>query len=110
MTRLLVLAFLLVGAQAAAQTPHPCAEDALSRTEALIRFHWGESDMPGFDLDDAVTEIAPVRALQGSGQFDVLETWGYIYRASYRTRFIYARFPGSCILMGQEIIENSDPY
>ena len=41
---------------------------------------------------------------------DVLEVWGYIYKAEYRMRFLYAQMPGTCVLMGQEILEASDPY
>ena len=40
----------------------------------------------------------------------MLEVWGYIYKAEYRMRFIYAQIPDSCLLMGQEILEASDPY
>jgi hypothetical protein len=42
-------------------------------------------------------------------QFDVLEVQGYVYRASYQMRLIYARIPGKCVLMGQEILERSHP-
>ena len=42
--------------------------------------------------------------------FDVLEVWGHIYKADYRMRLIYAQIKGSCALMGQEILEASDPY
>jgi hypothetical protein len=61
-------------------------------------------------VSDEVRELPPVKALKGSGKFDVLEVWGYIYKAEYRMRFIYAQIPDSCVLMGQEIIEASDPY
>jgi hypothetical protein len=39
---------------------------------------------------------------------DVLQVWGYIYKGQYRMRFIYARLPGECLLMGQEILEYAD--
>jgi hypothetical protein len=47
---------------------------------------------------------------QGNGKFDVLEVWGHIYKADYRMRFIYAQIKDSCTLMGEEILEASDPY
>ena len=36
----------------------------------------------------------------------------YIYKAEYRMRFIYiqSKDKNSCALMGQEVIENSNPY
>jgi hypothetical protein len=40
-------------------------------------------------------------------RFDVLEVWGDVYKAQYRMRFIDARLPGECVLMGQEILESS---
>jgi hypothetical protein len=46
----------------------------------------------------------------GNGRFDVLEVWGHIYKADYRMRLIYAQIKGSCALMGQEILEASDPF
>ena len=46
-------------------------------------------------IGDEVKELAPIKALKGSGKFDVLEVWGYIYKAEYRMRFIYAQIPTS---------------
>jgi hypothetical protein len=57
-----------------------------------------------------VKTLPPVKALAGAGRFDVLEVWGYIYKAQYRMRFLYAQIPDACVLMGQEILEASDPY
>ena len=44
----------------------------------------------------------PANRLQ---RFDVLEVWGRIYKGQYRMRFIYARIPNECVLMGQEVLE-----
>ena len=100
----------------------PCAADALGRAGALLRLHVdanlaAEPGPPGEDgslmawsLSDSVTEVPPVKALLGNGRFDVLEVEGYIYKAVYRMRFLYAQIPDACVLMGQEIIEASDPY
>ena len=65
---------------------------------------------PDIGLVTRLKKLPPVKALKGSGKFDVLEVWGYIYKAEYRMRFIYAQIPDSCLLMGQEILEASDPY
>jgi hypothetical protein len=54
--------------------------------------------------------LPPVKALKGNGRFDVLEVTGHVYKANYRMRLIYAQIKGSCLLMGQEILEASDPY
>jgi hypothetical protein len=63
-----------------------------------------------FAIDDTVKELPPIKALKGNGKFDVLEVWGHIYKADYRMRFIYAQIKDSCTLMGEEILEASDPY
>ena len=54
--------------------------------------------------------LPPVKALKGNGRSDVLEVTGHVYKANYRMRLIYAQIKGSCLLMGQEILEASDPY
>jgi hypothetical protein len=61
-------------------------------------------------IDDNVKTLTPIRALKGTGKLDVLEVWGHIYKADYRMRFIYAQIADSCALMGQEILEASNPY
>jgi hypothetical protein len=88
---------------------HPCDADARERAVPLLRFHF-EDPQADVGVADAVKELAPLNALTGNGKFDVLEVWGYIYKAEYRMRFIYAQISGECLLMGQEIIEASNPY
>lgn len=92
---------------------HACAPDAIQRGKALLTLHFNDGqpgDAPIVHIDDAVKALTPVKALKGAGRFDVLEVWGYIYKAEYRMRFLYAQIPGECVLMGQEILEASDPY
>ncbi|MGF6228053.1 hypothetical protein QFZ27_002008 [Inquilinus ginsengisoli] len=103
-----VVAALLAG-PAQAQTPHPCAGDAVEHARKLLAFHFDE-DTPDVSVDDAVKSVGTVKALRGEGRFDVLEVWGFIYKAEYRMHFLYAQIPGTCALMGQEILEASDPY
>ncbi len=89
---------------------HPCARDAIDKARPLLELHHGEK-LEGFGtVDDKVKVLPPIKALKGNGRLDVLEVWGYIYKAEYRMRFIYVQSKSGCALMGQEIIENSNPY
>ena len=91
-------------APAEAQTAHRCAADAGGQALKLLAFHAGSDDR--IELDKAVKVLAPIRNPAERGQrFDVLEVWGHIYKGQYRMRFIYARLPGECVLMGQEVLE-----
>lgn len=101
--------FAVAVAAAAPAIAHPCDADAQARAVPLLQLHF-EDPQANVGVSDQVKELAPVKALKGSGKFDVLEVWGYIYKAEYRMRFIYAQIPDTCLLMGQEIIEASDPY
>ncbi len=123
----LTVAFILTAlanTSAQAQT-HPCAADAQARAVQLLRLHWNRdgselSANPGaagvadattpWSLDKAAKTLKPIKALKGNGKFDVLEVNASVIKTSYRMHFIYAQFPGGCVLMGQEIIEMSDPY
>ncbi|WP_395672581.1 hypothetical protein [Inquilinus sp.] len=102
-------AVLAVAGSAQAQAPHPCAADAVDHARKLLAFHFGETDMTE-TVDDTAKPVGTIKALQGNGRFDVLEVMGYIYKGEYRMHFIYAQIPGDCVLMGQEILETSDPY
>ena len=108
--KLTIAALLLIVATATAQAQtHPCAADAIAKATLLLRFHYGEPDQP-VDVDNSVKVLPAIKALKGNGRFDVLEVFGHIYKATYRMRFIYAQIKGSCVLMGQEILEASNPY
>ncbi len=103
-------AVLLLSASGAALA-HECDGDAIERAKPLFAFYYDIADNPDpIGIDDTVKQLPPVKALKGSGKFDVLEVWGHIYKADYRMRFLYAQIPGQCLLMGEEIIEASDPY
>jgi hypothetical protein len=104
---------LLATTTPAAASAHPCAAHAQERAEALLQLHYADGDHPeavSAGVDQRVRVLAPVRALRGRGLLDVLELRGHVYRAEFRIRMIYARIPGSCALMGQEVLEISDPY
>ena len=109
MKPIVLAAVVLAIAGGAPALAHPCDGDARERAAALLRFHFEEPDA-NVGIADEVEQLPALRALKGSGRFDVLEVWGYIYKAEYRMRFIYAQIPDSCLLMGQEILEASDPY
>jgi hypothetical protein len=119
-TQLAFLIFTLSAAPALA-ADHPCAGDAHKRAEMLLRFHFvmdagdpatklASSETLNMGIDDKVAVLKPIKALRGKGKLDVLEVQGYIYKADYRMRFIYAQIKGSCALLGQEIMEQADPY
>ncbi len=104
--------FLLLCSAPAARAEHHCAKDAIARATPLLRLH--NEYAPGekvenLAIDDHVRVLPPIRALKGKRRLDVLEVWGYIYKTDYRMRFIYAQTKDSCALVGQEILEASDP-
>jgi hypothetical protein len=102
---------LFLSTSAAAQT-HPCAQDAIAKARPLLELHHGTKLEELGTIDDKVKVLPAIKALKGKGKLDVLEVWGYIYKAEYRMRFIYIQGtkPGEpCALMGQEILENSNP-
>jgi hypothetical protein len=107
--RLAAILLLLSTGVATAQT-HPCAKDAVAKAMPLLKLHFDQAEkLENAGIDDQVKVLAPIKALKGNGKFDVLEVWGHIYKADYRMRFIYAQRKG-CTLMGQEILEASNPY
>jgi hypothetical protein len=100
---------LLVCSTGLAEAAPKCASEAKERAKALLAFHYGEKpDTLG--VDDTVKQLTPIKALKGNGKFDVIEVWGHIYKADYRMRLIYMQSKDSCTLMGEEILEASDPY
>jgi len=108
--RLAVALLLCTVGSAAAQGRHPCAADAVAKAMPLMKLHFDQAEnLENAGIDEKVTVLPPIKALKGKGRFDVLEVWGHIYKADYRMRFIYAQMKG-CVLMGQEILEASNPY
>ena len=98
-----------VPASAKAAAAHPCTAQAAEQALKLLRFH-SEGDERAEVFKERARYIGTVKALRGKGRFDVIEVPGGVYKADYRLRLIYARVGGQCLLMGQEIIEASDPY
>lgn len=90
-----------------AAPPHRCAGDALKCAPALLKLHLPDAGHPfGFDKKvEQITSVANPAAPRQS--FDVLQVWGFVYKAKYRLRFLYAQLAGSCVLMGQEVMEHA---
>jgi len=103
----LALTLALFASPAFAQQ-HRCAGDATERAHKLLALHVGEND-DRISIDENVEQKPSLRNPGGGGRLDVLEVWGYIYKARYRMRFLYFPIDGNCVLMGQEIIEYADP-
>jgi hypothetical protein len=106
----LVPAVLLVTMPAHAALDAPCVADAIAKAGPLLRFHVDLKAADPVDIEPDAKALTPVKALKGRGSFDVLEVTGHYLKATYRMRFIYAAIKGSCVLMGQEILEVGDPY
>jgi len=109
--RTLIILLLFLCSTGIALAAPPCASEARDRAKSLLAFHFGEKPADRtIGIDDTVKALPPIKALKGTGKFDVLEVWGHVYKADYRMRFIYAQIKNSCTLMGEEILEASNPY
>ncbi len=107
---LIILAVLLLSsATTIAQQNHPCSADVLERAPGLLKHHLpdlGSASGHGFSIKNQISQLQPIKNPAESKQsFDVLEAWAFVYKATYRLRFYYAKFPGECVLMGQEVLE-----
>ena len=101
-----ILVLLLASTLVYGQKCHPCSAHAIQQARALLVFHSGAAANLG--VDDSCKLLAPLgNTVNPQQSFDVLEVHGYVYRANYRMRMIYAQIPGTCTLIGQEIIERS---
>lgn len=107
--KILALLSILVsaGGHAAAQVSSlTCKDEALKDSKKLLSFYRDNDDR--IEIDDNVTPLAKIKNPANAKQhFDVLETWGYIYKGKYRMHLIYYTSPGDsdCVLMGEEILE-----
>ncbi|WP_414148709.1 hypothetical protein ACMGGR_09255 [Erwinia sp. BNK-24-b] len=91
---------------AAEKSSLTCKDSALKDAKKLLSFYRDNDDR--IMIDDKVTPLPRIKNPQGGTQkFDVLETWGGIYKGKYRMRFTYY-VDGDCTLMGEEILEYAD--
>lgn len=105
----LAFAGSLAGPAFAQQSGEPaCAGEASKAALKLLKLHSDGDDRA--KIDGKAHKIGTIKPLRGKGAFDVLEIDGYIYKGEYRIRLIYAQIPGTCALMGQEILERGNPY
>jgi hypothetical protein len=83
-----------------------CTKEARQQAEKLLAFH-ADTDIR-IEIDQKVQELKPLpNPANNTQRFAVLEVWGYIYKGQYRMRFIYHRQQGSCLLIGQEVLEHA---
>jgi hypothetical protein len=101
----LVVALCSMTSAAPAQLPsHHCSGAAIDQAPKLLAFHFGPDSR--IEIDKAARVLAPIRnPANRAERLDVLEVWGHIYKGQYRMRFVYARSPKECVLVGQEILE-----
>ncbi|WP_342322659.1 hypothetical protein AAEY27_20700 [Kosakonia sp. BYX6] len=82
-----------------------CKGEALKESNKLLAY-FRDNDSR-IVIDD---KVSPLNKITNPGNklqhFDVLETWGYIYKGKYRMRFI---FLPDCTLLGEEILEYTNP-
>lgn len=90
------------------QSGHRCAAEATKQAQLLLNFHTDAGERVG--IDSNIRVLPPIRnPVNRNQQFDVLEVQGFVYKAKYRMRVIYAQLPGTCLLMGQEVLEQASP-
>jgi hypothetical protein len=106
----LLAALVLMTTAARAALDQPCVAEAIVKAGPLLRFHLDLKATDAVDIEPDAKALPPVKALKGRGSFDVLEVMGHHIKATYRMRFVYAQIKGTCVLMGQEILEAGDPY
>ncbi|HFZ8996799.1 TPA: hypothetical protein ACIPUI_003986 [Citrobacter freundii] len=109
-TAALMAILLSAGSHAATQASSLiCKDEALKESKKLLSFYRDNDDR--IEIDDNVTPLAKIKNPANARQhFDVLETWGYIYKGKYKMHLIYYTSPGTsdCVLMGEEILEYAD--
>lgn len=95
---------MLISAACSYASAPECSAFAIQQARKLLSFHSDGDDR--IEIDKAVKELPSLKNPANEQQrFQVLEVWGYIYKARYRMRLIYAPMGGSCTLMGQEVLE-----
>ena len=100
------LTVLFLSSPVHGQQTHRCSTDAIKQAKALLTFHTGAN--ANLSVDNIFKVLAPLRNPVNRYQyFDVIEVHGSVYRTNYQMRLIYAQLSGTCVLMGQEIVERS---
>lgn len=99
------LAFSTSSQAAQVKSSLHCKDQAIQQAQKLLEFHFGSDDR--IEISQDVKALASIVNPRNKKQrFDVLEVWGFIYKGEYRMRFeYYLEKQGTCLLMGQEILE-----
>jgi hypothetical protein len=62
----------------------------------------------GWSVDDTAKKVGTVPSIHGRRRYDVLQVWGYVGKGGrYRMRFSYSVVRGQCVLVGEEIFEDT---
>lgn len=101
---ILMLALLAASSLASATEPHCPSDLAIDQAHQLLAFHFGADER--IEIDPHIEQLPSIaNPANPNEEFLVLEVWGSIYRAQYRTRLTYYPMQDNCILMGQEVLE-----
>ena len=80
-----------------------CKKNVVSDAKKVLSFYRNHNDR--MEIDDNIKPLPKIKNPQNRAQeFDVLETWGYIYKDKYRIRLTYYSSI-DCTLMGEDILE-----
>lgn len=104
-----VLSLPVLSQTASAQAAKKCVNDATQKAKQLLLLHTNNDERAEIDKP-TFKKTGTIKALRGKGKFDVIEGLGYVYKGEYRLRLYYAQIAGDCVLMGQEVLEYSDPF
>lgn len=107
-TSALIIVTALILPATCLAAPPPCEADALAQAQRLLAFHSNNDDRAGV-ASHAKVLPSVTNPANRKQQFLVLEVMGDIYKSNYRMRFLYYPEGGECLLMGQEILELSNP-
>jgi hypothetical protein len=99
-----IIAILLLTSLSAVCQEHPHADSARAQARRLLSFHSENDERAG--IDPKIRQLRSIRNPAGGRRLEVLEIWGFVYKAQYRMRLYYAKLlDGDYVLMGQEIVE-----
>ncbi|MBT0718090.1 hypothetical protein HGT71_07380 [Rosenbergiella epipactidis] len=83
-----------------------CKKNAIIDAKKFLIFYKENDDR--IVIDNNVKSLPKINNPENRNQiFDVLETWGYIYKGKYRIRLTYSSSL-NCTLMGEDILEYAD--
>lgn len=84
-----------------------CISNALIQAPRLIEYAFGPLD--GFRVEINNDSARTLKSVKNQADLTenltVIEVWGSIYKANYRTRFIFSTKSETCVLVGQEVLE-----